>query len=642
MENSNSLKNLETILCQPQIVQQLLGYLTLDEWLKFVSAFPRWNYSFPHEILLSENGSPLLLFLLRRHLTKHIHTLRLTSPGPIAQGGAVGSIHKCILSNPSAFVCLERLDLSVQMQPIDRLLAIFAAPAFPHLRYLSVRPTEPDCGQNPVCVAPLPVFAPPQLEVMKCHLIGFLADDGEEYIPALLQVMQNVVNLTVCERMIGATPWLQYLRRVGPFANLETLQIHAKSDLLKALNKMLFSEEWSFFPKLKSVNISTVSRSRTSIPFKNGFFCPLEIDFSNFGQPMEISSTLPTNEAIQVGRRALIGRGLIMLELIFLPDNINLSSSTTLAVLNQFGHMVETLIITVQHTVVLESSTDYLAFLKRFKTLCHLYLFPIIKLTSRSLKVIELPVELIDSRDVDSEFEALLVCHRGYFSSVKSVSITSPTAFAFCNLSQWHSCHCLDNIPHTQPLKNVCGLFLNLEELFITSDSHLDPEDLQEAVELCPELKRLYINRWPISEEAYAMATQEILSARNLEVLCLLVDSLRIRSSSCEHLLYPRSWTLKYLYIDCIYQPCLSKEELSRLAKRIPNARWITIANRETSRCLEFRRSRTAETISEMRLDSGRRGKEPRAFAPELYDVVWKGEEKMKYFIAEWCHSCEA
>ncbi|KAL5967567.1 hypothetical protein TSMEX_004703 [Taenia solium] len=590
----------ETILCQPQIVQRLLGYLTLDEWLKFVSAFPRWNYSFPHEILLSENGSALLFFLLRRRLTKHIHTLRLTSPGPIAQGGAVGGIHKCILSNPFAFACLERLDLSVQMQPIDRLLAIFAAPAFPHLRYLSVRPTEPDCGQNPVCVSPLPVFAPPHLEVMKCHLIGFIADDMEEYIPALLQVMQKVVNLTVCERMIGATPWLQYLRRVGPFANLETLQIHAKSNLLKALSEMLLSEECFFFPKLKSVNISNVSRLKTSIPFKNGFFRPLEIDFSSFGQPMEISSTLSTNEAIQIGRRALIGKGLIMLELIFLPDNINLSSSTTLAVLNKFGHKVKTLIVTVQHTVVPENSTEYLAFLKRFKTLCHLYLFPIIKLTSRSLKVIELPVELIDSRDVDN------------------------------------------NIPHTQPLKNVCGLFLNLEELFITSDSHLDPEDLQEAAEMCPKLKRLYINRWPISVEAYAMATQEILSSRNLEVLCLLVDSLRIRSGSCERLLYPRSWTLKYLYIDCIYQPSPSKEELSRLAKRIPNARWITIANRETSRCLEFRRSRTAETISEMRLDLGRRGKEPRAFAPELYDVVWKGEEKMKYLIAEWCHSCEA
>ncbi|VDM16657.1 unnamed protein product [Hydatigera taeniaeformis] len=636
-------KNLsETILRQPHIVQRLLGYLTLDEWLKFVSAFPRWNYSFPHEILLAENGSPLLFFLLRRRLTKHIHTLRLISPGPIAQGGAVGSIHKCILSNPFAFVCLERLDLSVQMQPIDRLLAIFAAPAFPHLRYLSVRPTEPDYGQNSVCVSPLSVFAPPQLEVMKCHLIGFLSDDKEEYIPALLQVMQNVVSLTVCERMIGVTPWSQYLRRVGPFSNLEIIQIHATSDLLKALNEMLFSDKWILFPKLKSVKISTVSRLKTSTLFKNGFFRPLEIDFSSFGQSIEVASTLPTNEAIQVGRRALTGRGLIMLELIFLPDTVNLSSSTTLAVLNQFGHMVETLIVTVQHTVVPESSVEYLAFLKRFKTLCHLYLFPIIKLTSSSLKMIELPVELIDSRDVDSQFESLLAYHRGYFPSVKSVSITSPPTFPFCNRSQWHSCHCLDNIPHTQPLKNVCGLFLKLEELFLTSDSHLDPGDLQEAVEMCPELKRLYINRWPISVEAYAMATQEILSARSLEVLCLLVDSLRIRSGSCESLLYPRSWTLKYLYIDCIYQPSLSKEELSRLAKRIPNARWITIANRETSRCLEFRRSRTAETISEMRLDSGRWGKEPRAFAPELYDVVWKGEEKMKYFIAEWCHACKA
>ena len=614
----------------------------MDEWLKFFSAFSSWNYSFPHEIILSENGTHLLLFLLRNRLTQHIRILRLTSPGPIAQGGAIGGIHKCILSNPLAFSSLERLDLSVQMQPIDRLLAIFSTPAFPQLRYLSVRPTEPDCEEMLICLSPHCICVPPKLEVMKCHLTGFLADYGEEYIPDLLHLMQNVVHLTVCEQMIGETPWSQYLRRVGPFGNLETLQIDAKSDLLNALNEMLFGKEWSFFPKLKHVNIGTVSRLKTPTTFNAGFYGPLEIAFSGFGRPMEVLPSAIANEPVQIGRRAFNRRGLIMLELIFLPDKTDLSSPTALSFLSHFGHIVETLIITVQHSVIPQSFIDYMAFLKRFKTLCHIYLFPSLKFSYQSLKVIELPMELVDSRDVDSEFEALLVYHRGFFSSVRSVSITSPSGFPFCNRTQWHSCHCLDNIPHTQPLKNVCGLFPSLEEIVITSDSHLDPDDLQEVTEVCPKLKRLYIHRWPISMEAHAVAIQEILSVCNLEVLCLIVDSLLIRNGTYERLLYPRSWTLKYLYIDCIYQPCLSKEEFSRLATRLPNARWITIANRETSRCLEFRRSRATETISEMRLDSGRRGKEPRAFAPELYDVVWKEEEKMKYFIAEWCHPCEA
>lgn len=564
------------------------------------------------------------------------------SPGPIVQGGAVGAIYKCILSSPLAFACLHRLDLSVQMQPVDKLLAIFSAPAFPHLQYLSVRPTDPDCDNKPCCFSPLYVIPPPQLEVMNCHLTGFLADDREEYIPGLLQLMQNCVHLTLCERMIGETPWSQYIRQVGPFANLETLQIDATSDILKTLNEMLFSEECSYFPKLRSVNIGTISRLKSSTMFNNGFFGPLEVAFTGFGQPLDPFHALATNEPLQIGRRALLGRGLIMLELIFLPDNANISSSSTLAFLDHFGHMIETLIITVQHTVNPRSSAEYLAFLRRFKTLCHLYLFPVLQFTSRSLKVIELPAELIDPRNVDSDFEALLAYHRRHFVATRSVSVTSHATFPFCNRSLWHSCRCLDNIPHTQPLKNICGLFQFLEELVITSDSHLDPEDLREVPQMCPELKRLYIYRWPLSLEAYAVAIQGILSASNLEVLCLVVDSLRIRSGASECLLYPRSWSLKYLYIDCIYQPCLSKEELSRLAKRLPNVKWITIANRETSRCLEFRRSRAAETISEMRLDSGRRGREPRAFAPELYDVVWKEEEKMKFFIAEWCHPVEA
>nr|CDS27967.1 conserved hypothetical protein [Hymenolepis microstoma] len=642
MEKRKSLKNLELILRQQQIVQRLLHYLTLDEWLQFVGAFPQWNYSFPHEINLAENGSPLLFFLLRRQLTQHIHSLRLMSPGPVVRGGAIGAIYKCILSSPMAFSSLQRLDLSIQMQPIDKLLAIFSAPAFPHLRYLSVRPTDPDCDNKTCYIAPQCLFAPPQLEVMKCHLTDFYADDREEYIPGLLQVIQNCVHLTVCERMIGGTPWSQYIRQVGPFGNLETLQIDDKSDLLKTLSEMFFSKECSYFPKLRFVNIGTVSRLNSTTIFDYGFLGPLEISFTGFGQPLDPTCALSTNEPIQIGRRAFAGKGVIMLELIFLPDISSVSSSTNLAFLDRFGHMVETLIITVQHIQIPSNSLEYLGFLKRLKTLCHLYLFSILKFTSRSLKAIEFPAEFVDPRDVDSEFEALLAYHRGYFTTTKSVSITSPPSFPFCNRTLWHSCHCLDNIPHTQPYKNLCGLFPSLKELVITSDSHLDPEDLQEVATLCPELKRLYLHRWPVSLEAYAIAIQEILSACNLEVLCLVVDSLRIRSRDSERLLYPRSWSLKYLYIDCIYQPCLSKEELSRLAKRLPNAKWITIANRETSRCLEFRRSKAAETITEMRLDSGRRGREPRAFAPELYDVVWREEEKMKYFIAEWCHHCEA
>ncbi len=528
------------------------------------------------------------------------------------------------------------------MQPIDRLLELFKFPAFPHLRYLSVRPTEPDCRKRPADVAVEEIFVPPQLEVMKVHFIGFVADEKETYIPALLQLMQNVVHLTVCERMVGETPWSYFLRQVSPFENLETLQIDAKSDLLKAVNEMLFRVERPYFPKLKTVNLGTISRLKKSTTFNNGLSGPLEIAFSGFGQPMEVSQPANDEEAIQLGRRTVVGRGALMLEITFYPDKTIDLNSPTLVFLAKYGHAIETLIVTVQHSVTPESLNEYIAFLKRFKALCRLHLFPVFKLANQSLKSLELPVELIDSRSIDMEFEALLVCQRGFYPSIKSLSITSQPTFPFCNRSQWHSCHCLDSIPHTQPLKNICGLFPSLEELVITSDSHLDPEDLREVPEVCPLLKRLYIHRWPVSVEAYAVAIQDILSACSLEVLCLVVDSLRIRSETDERLLYPRSWSVKYLYIDCIYQPGLSKEELSRLAKRLPSARWITIANREASKCLEFRRSRAAETISEMRLDSGRRGKEPRSFAPELYDVVWKEEEKMKYFIAEWCHPCEA
>ncbi|VDD76445.1 unnamed protein product [Mesocestoides corti] len=642
MENTKRLKSLELILCRPQIIQRILHYLTLNEWLNFVSAFPSWNYCFPHEILLSENGSPTLLFLLRRHLIQHIRTLRLTSPGPVAQGGAVGSIQKCILSNPFAFSRLQRLDLSVQMQPIDRLLEIFTTPAFPQLRYLSVRPTEPDSSDNLLTRQAPSIFVPPRLEVMKCHLTCSLVDERGEYIRVLLKLMQNVVHLTVCERMVGKTPWSQYLRQTGPFRNLESLQTDAKSDLLNAVNEMLFINEASFFPKLRSVNIGTMSSLKTLTTFSRRFLNPLEIAFSGFGQPTEGMSSAASNQVIQVGRSIPVGRGLLKLELIFFPDNINYSTSSAVSLMSQFGHPVSTLVVTVQHLVIPESHIEYIDFLRRFKALCREHLFPVLKRSKPSLKALELPVELIDSRSVDADFEAFLVFQRGMYPSIKSVSITSPPTFPFCNRSRWHSCHCLDTIPHTLPLKNICGLFCSLEELVLASDSHLDPDDLREVAHVCPELKRLYIYRWPVSMETHALAIQEILLSCSLEVLCLVVDSLRIQSGPNARLLCPRSWTLKYLYIDCIYQPFLSKEEFGQLVRWLPKANWITIANREASRCLEFRRSRTAETICEMRLDSGRRGKEPRSFAPELYDVVWKGEEKMKYFVAEWCHPCEA
>lgn len=636
----------EIILCQTQIIQRLLTYLNLDDWLTFVSAFPHWKYGFPKEILLSENGSPMLYFLLQKQLTQRIRSLRLSSPGPTTPGGAVGGIYKCLLSNPRAFDGLTRLDLSLQMQPIDRLLEVFSVSAFPHLRYLAIRPTEPEgCNRPRSIISSEDMHPPPRLESVRMHLIGLVGEENECYIPALLQLMLNVVHLTVCERMIGETQWYGYLQQVGPFENLETLRIDVKSDLVRAVKEMIFREEKSYFPKLRSLNLSILTRFKRSMTFNNGYCGPLEIAFTGFVQPIEADPNVSaTEDAVQLGRHAFMcSRGKLMTELVLSPDNAILPNSPALLYLNHYAHLIETLAVTVKHTQIPIDLYEYISFLDRLKSLCKRFLFPVLKLASNSLKSLELPVELIDPRSVDGQFETMIVYQRGQYPSVKSLSITSQPTFPFCNRSLWHSCHCLDSVPHTQPLKNFCGLFPGLEELIITSDSHLDPDELREVSEICPSLKRLYIHRWPVSIEAYAVAIQHILSACRLEVLYLVVDSLRITGPNSEEcLLYPRSWTLKYLYIDCVYHPGIGKEELSRLAKRLPSASWITITNREASKCLEFRRSRNAEKISEIRLDSGKRGKEPRSLFPELYDIFWREEEKLRYFVAEWCHPCDA
>ncbi|VDL88175.1 unnamed protein product [Schistocephalus solidus] len=103
-------------------------------------------------------------------------------------------------------------------------------------------------------------------------------------------------------------------------------------------------------------------------------------------------------------------------------------------------------------------------------------------------------------------------------------------------------------------------------------------------------------------------------------------------------MVYLNSGSLKYLYVDCIFAPCLSKKEVSCLSQCLPNAKWIMVANEETASCVEFRRNSKVETVTEMHLDVCQQRREPSSFCPELYGIIWREEKKMKRPVDQWCH----
>ncbi|VDN25172.1 unnamed protein product [Dibothriocephalus latus] len=239
-------------------------------------------------------------------------------------------------------------------------------------------------------------------------------------------------------------------------------------------------------PALREVHIPTTGALYDRASLENGVSFAGEISFSDAATSSDGSSVAWTAETIQIGRWApLVPKArALMLELTFFPDNPTPTSEVSSALLfvSQFGHLVEKLVITVCPSTAPESLTD-----------------------------------------VDPELESVLVRHRAQFYSVKTCFIKSPVSFTFCNSAIWHSCHCLRNIPHSEPMKNICGLFPGLEDLIITSDSHLDPEDLGEVPIFCPMLRRLFLHKWPYSLYQYSQIIQEILSTSKLEVLCLIM-----------------------------------------------------------------------------------------------------------------------
>ncbi|KAL7060186.1 hypothetical protein AAHC03_09626 [Spirometra sp. Aus1] len=623
-------------------MQRFIAYLSLEEWLKFVSVFPSWKFTFPDVIVLSEDCSTTLMCLLERKLNCQIRTLELKGPGPTSAGGALGILHKCLALEGQAFSCLVHLDLSAQMQPIDYFLQLFHGriSAFPLLRFLSARLTDPDRSDQLIDE----VTAPPLLDEVKLFLVSYISEE-DPFLPQLLRLLRNIAVLTVCEGMVDCVPWLHFIGSPelrDTLCRLQYLSVDAGSELLEVVHNMPFVERNVRFPALREVYVPTTCTSYDRALLENGVSFADEALLNNVASSSESNFLDWTKGNVQIGRWTPLGprAHALMLELLFFPDNPTPTSEVSSALLfvRQFGHLVEKLVITVCPSLVPESLTEYISFLNRFKALCKTHLLRILTLTSPKLRSVEIPAELADPRSIDPEFEAALVRHRAQFYSVKACFIKSPVGFTFCNSAIWHSCHCLRNIPHSQPMKNICGLFPGLEDLIITSDSHLDPEDLGEVPNFCPLLRRLFLHKWPYSLYQYSQIIQEILSTSKLEVLCLIVDHFWSRNEFDQRMVYLNSPSLKYLYVDCIFAPCISRREVSRLSQCLPKAKWIMVANEEAAKCVEFRRNRTVETVTEMRLGVGQQRREPSSFCPELYGVIWREERRMKHLVDHWCH----
>nr|VZI28804.1 unnamed protein product [Spirometra erinaceieuropaei] len=251
-------------------MQRFIAYLSLEEWLKFFSVFPSWNFTFPDVIVLSEDCSTTLMCLLERKLNCQIRTLELKGPGPTSAGGALGILHKCLALEGQAFSCLVHLDLSAQMQPIDYFLQLFHGriSAFPLLRFLSARLTDPDRSDQLIDE----VTAPPLLDEVKLFLVSYISEE-DPFLPQLLRLLRNIAVLTVCEGMVDCVPWLHFIGSPelrDTLCRLQYLSVDAGSELLEVVHNMPFVERNVRFPALREVYVPTTCISYDRALLENG------------------------------------------------------------------------------------------------------------------------------------------------------------------------------------------------------------------------------------------------------------------------------------------------------------------------------------------------------------------------------------